>query len=169
MLNLETLVVMYWPINLAAVALLVAAAVWDVRTGTVPPALTLPPLTALLIWRALRGDWVVLLFWAGAFMLWRLHIARGGDVKLLMIEMGLWPSATFVVVASVTVAVLSFVVLVVRYRGVRPLLNHLRSVFLTLPSRQELELYGTPGAFLIVAAAVVYLAWLYGIGLAYGH
>jgi len=151
------------PVNLAALACLVGLAVVDLRTQRVPQSVTLPALVALGLWRLWRGDVVVCLYWLAAFSLYVLHICNAGDVKVLMMELALWPSGTFVVVLGVTVAVVGTAVSIVRLGGARPFLRSLqvagaRLLSRRLPSEAELRFYGSPQVFLYAAGAVVYVA-----------
>ena len=63
-------------------------------------------LALLCLWRLWRADSVVFLYWLAAFSLYALHICGAGDVKVIMIELALWPTPAFVVTLGVTVAVL---------------------------------------------------------------
>ncbi len=156
------------PINLAALVCLAALAVVDLRTRRVPQVVTLPMLVTLGLWRLWRGDAVVFLCWMGAFSLWLFHLCGAGDVKVIMIELALWPSITFVVVLGATVSILGIVVSLMRFRGVAPLLRSLqvagaRLLSGRLPSEAELQFYGLPQVFLYVAGAAVYLALFYSM------
>src|SRR5512137_66220 len=97
------------PINLAAIAALVGLAAIDLRTQRVPQIVTMPLLALLCLWRLSRGDSLVFLYWLAAFSLYALHICGAGDVKVIMIELALWPSVAFVIVLGSTVAVLGVV------------------------------------------------------------
>jgi hypothetical protein len=162
----ESLLVSSLPVNLAALAALVAVSIVDARTRRAPQVVTLPMLAALGLWRLWRGDAVVFLCWMGAISLWLFHLCGAGDVKVIMIELALWPSLTFVVALGVTVALLGSVVSLVRCRGFAPLLRSLqvagtRLLSGRLPSESELQLYGSPQVFLYVAGAAVYQALFY--------
>ncbi len=157
------------PINLAALAGLAALAAVDLRTHRVPQILTLPVLAALGAWRVWRGDWIVVAYWLAAFSLYVFHVCNAGDVKVLMIELALWPSVGFVAVAGVTVAVVGTAVSLARCGGVRPFLRSLqvataRLLAGRLPSEAELRFYGSPQVFLYAAGAAVYLALLHAVG-----
>lgn len=159
------------PINLVALAGLGILAVVDLRTHRVPQILTLPALVALGAWRVWRGDWIVVAYWLAAFWVYVVHVCNAGDVKVLMIELALWPSVGFVAVAGITVAVVGTAVSIVRCGGVRPFLRSLRVAAARLlagrlPSEAELRFYGSPQVFLYVAGAAVYVALLHTV--AYG-
>jgi len=153
------------PINLLAVACLVMLAVVDWRTRRVPQIVTLPALAALGGWRMWRGEAVVFLLWLAAFSLYVFHICGAGDVKVLMIELALWPCVTFVVVLGITVAVAGTVVSVARSGGAKPFLRSMQIAGARLlsghpPSEAELRSRGSPQVFLYVAGAVVYVTML---------
>ena len=154
--------------NLFAVVCLVMLAVVDWRTRRVPQVVTLPALVALGGWRLWRGDWVVLLYWLAAFCLYVFHICNAGDVKVLMIELALWPTATFVVALGVTVAVVGTAVSIARSCGVKPFLRSMRIAGARLlsgrpPSEAELQFYGSPQVFLYVTGAAVYVTLFYSM------
>jgi len=162
----ESLVVSSVPANLAVLVALVAVSIADWRTRRAPQVVTLPMLAALGLWRLWRGDAVVFLCWIGAISLWLFHLCGAGDVKVIMIELALWPSLPFVVALGATVALLGSVVSLVRCRGVAPLWRSLhvagaRLLTGRLPSETELQLYGAPQVFLYVTGAAVYLALFY--------
>ncbi len=146
----------------AIVIYLVSVAFVDMRTNRVPNWLTLPPMVALLVLRAWRGEGLILLaYWVPAFVLWLLNIAGGGDIKLLMVELGLWPSLWFVIVVGCTVSVVGTVVLLSKYKSIPALAKAQYIAIARLlsgahPSRAELEFYGTPGAYLYEVAGAVF-------------
>jgi hypothetical protein len=151
------------PINLAIIAGLVGLAAIDLRTQRVPQSVTMPALALLCLWRLWRGDSVVFLYWLAAFSLYALHICGAGDVKVIMIELALWPTPAFVVTLGVTVAVLGTAVSLTRWRGIRPFWRSMqiaggRLLSGRLPSEAELASAGAPQVFLYVAGAAVYLA-----------
>ncbi len=151
------------PLNLVALAILTALAVADWRTRHVPQVVTLPALAVIAIWRLWHGDVNVWVYWLGAFLLYAAHIYGAGDAKVLMIELGLWPTTTFVSVLGLTVAVLGGIVLAARFRSTRIVAYTLRWAGQRLltgqfPYKSELELYGAPQVYLYVAGAAVYLA-----------
>jgi len=157
------LVVSSLPVNLAALAVLVAVSIVDLRTQRVPQIVTMPLLALLGLWRLWRGDSIVFLYWLAAFSLYAFHICGAGDVKVLMIELALWPSAAFVIVLGSTVAVLGTLVSAVRYRGIRSFLRRVQIAGARLlsgraPSEAELASSGVPQVFLYAAGAAVYLA-----------
>ncbi len=161
-----TLVVSSVPVNLTLLACLAVLAVVDLRTRRVPQIVTMPMLALLCLWRVWRGDWIIFLYWLAAFSLYAFHICGAGDVKVIMIELALWPSVAVVIVLGSTVAVLGTLVSVVRYRGVRPLFRSVQIAGTRLlsgraPSEAELAAFGAPQVFLYVAGAVVYLALSY--------
>jgi Flp pilus assembly protein protease CpaA len=154
------------PLNLAIIAGLVGLAAIDLRTQRVPQSVTMPALALLCLWRLWRGDSVVFLYWLAAFALYALHICGAGDVKVIMIELALWPSVTFVVVLGSTVAVLGTVVSLARYRGVWSLFRSMQIAGARLlsgraPSEAELAASGAPQVFLYAAGAAVYLVLFY--------
>lgn len=148
---------------LIIVIYLVIVALVDMRTNRVPNWLTLPPMAALLVLRAWRGEGLILLaYWAPAFVLWLINVAGGGDIKLLMVELALWPSPWFVAVAGATVALVGTVVLLSRYKSLVSLARAQYAAVARLaagdhPSRPELECYGTPGAYLYEVAGAVFV------------
>ena len=154
------------PINLALIAGLVGLAAIDLRTQRVPQIVTMPLLALLCLWRLWRGDSIVFLYWLAAFSLYAFHICGAGDVKVIMIELALWPTPAFVIVLGLTVAVLGTIASTARYRGVK---LFLRSVHIAggrllsghPPSEAELESSGAPQVFLYVAGAAMYLALSY--------
>lgn len=144
------------------VVYLVVVAFVDMRTNRVPNWLTLPPMAALLVFRAWRGEGLLLLaYWAPAFVLWLLNIAGGGDIKLLMVELGLWPSLWFVIVAGCIISIVGTAVLLSKYKSI-PALAKAQYIAITRllsgahPSRAELEFYGTPGAYLYEVAGAIF-------------
>ena len=154
------------PINLAIIAGLAVLAVIDLHTQRVPQIVTMPVLALLCLWRLWRGDSLVFLYWLAAFSLYALHICGAGDVKVIMIELALWPTPAFIVTLGITVAVLGTAVSLARYRGVRPLFRsmHIASGRLLSgrpPSEAELQSYGSPQVFLYAAGAAMYLALSY--------
>ncbi len=162
------LVVSSLPVNLAALAVLVAVSIVDLRTQRVPQIVTLPLLALLCLWRMWRGDGVVFLYWMAAFSLYAFHICGAGDVKIIMIELALWPSVTFVVVLGSTVAVLGTAVSLARYRGVWPLVRSMQIAAARLLSGRalseaELAASGAPQVFLYAAGAAVHLALSYWV------
>ena len=142
---------------------LVIVAVVDMRTNRVPNWLTLPLLAALLVLRVWRGEGLTLLaYWVPAFGLWLINIAGGGDIKLLMVELALWPSPWFVAVAGGTVAIVGTAVLLSRYKSLTAFARAQYAAITRLaagdhPSRSELELYGTPGAYLYEVAGAIFV------------
>jgi Flp pilus assembly protein protease CpaA len=160
------LVVSSLPVNLTALAVLVAVSIVDLRTQRVPQIVTMPLLALLCLWRVWRGDSIVFLYWLAAFSLYAFHICGAGDVKVIMIELALWPSVTFVIVLGSTVAVLGSVVSLVRYRGVWSLFRSMQIAGARLlsgraPSEAELAASGAPQVFLYAAGAAVYVALSY--------
>jgi len=155
-----------FPINLAAFDCLAMLAIVDLRTRRVPQVVTLPALVALGVWRLWRGDRVIFLYWLAAFALYVFHICNAGDVKVIMIELALWPTPTFIIVLGLTVAVLGTIASMVRYRGVKRFLRSMHIAGGRLlsgrpPSEAELASSGAPQVFLYVAGAAVYLALFY--------
>jgi hypothetical protein len=153
-------------INLAVIAGLAGLAVIDLRTQRVPQIVTMPALALLCLWRLWRGDSLVFLYWLAAFSLYALHICGAGDVKVIMIELALWPTPAFIVTLGITVAVLGTAVSLARYRGVRPLFRSMHIAGGRLlsgrpPSEAELASSGAPQVFLYVAGAAMYLVWSY--------
>jgi hypothetical protein len=164
----DSLTVDSLPVNIFACAVLALLSIVDWKTQRVPNFITLPALAALAAWRVSRGEEIVFLYWLAAFSLYIFHIASAGDVKVIMIELTLWPSMTFVIVMGITVAVIGTTVSIARYRGVRPFLAALQASGARLisgrpPSETELRFYGSPQVFLYAASAVVYLAMFYAI------
>lgn len=164
----DSLTVDSLPVNCGALAVLGLLSFVDWKTQRAPNFITLPALLALAAWRVSRGETVVFLYWLAAFSLYILHVCGAGDVKVIMIELALWPSIVFVVVMGVTVAVLGTAVSIARYRGVRPFLAALQAAGGRLvsgrpPSEAELRYYGSPQVFLYAASAIVYLAMFYAI------
>ena len=154
------------PINLAVIAGLAGLAVIDLRTQRVPQIVTMPMLALLCLWRLWRGEAVVFVYWLAAFTLYVCHICHAGDVKVIMIELALWPTPAFIVTLGITVAVLGTVVSLARYRGVRPLFRsmHIASGRLLSgrpPSEAELASSGASQVFLYVAGAAVHVALSY--------
>lgn len=77
------------------VAVLLAAGIWDLRTGRVPAEITLPLMAAAILRGLLLQDLTFLLAWGMLIAIYLLHILGGGDSKLLMGLFGLFPSVTF--------------------------------------------------------------------------
>ncbi len=164
----DAFVVSSVPVNLAILACLAVLAIVDLRTRRVPQIVTMPLLAILGVWRLGRGDWIVLACWAAAFMLYAFHICNAGDVKVIMVELAVWPSIPFVVVLGVSVAVLGAVVSVARFRGVGPFLRSMQVAGGRLlsgrpPTQAELQAQGLPQVFLYVAGAALYLVMFYGL------
>jgi Flp pilus assembly protein protease CpaA len=162
------LVVSSLPVNLAALAVLVAVSIVDLRTRRVPQIVTMPLLALLCLWRLWRGDSIVFLYWLAAFSLYAFHVCGAGDVKVILIELALWPSAAFVIVLGLTVAVLGTLVSTVHYRSIRACLRRLQIAGARLlsgcaPSETELAASGAPQVFLFVAGAAIYLALSYSM------
>lgn len=167
----------------------------DARTATISNRLTLPAMALLGGWRVVRGacyvlgvaiaqfglstgrweqcsvaDAHALLFvlgaWGFCFALWELHILGGGDVKLLMGILALFPSANFVVFLSLAVLILSLPLLLVRLRGkkLRDFPQALRkrlSAGSLFPTQRELEEEGRPYAWTFCVPGVIYLWFLW--------
>jgi len=154
------------PLNLAVITGLAGLAVIDLRTQRVPQIVTMPTLALLCLWRVWRGDSMVFLYWLAAFALYALHICGAGDVKVIMIELALWPTPAFIITLGITVAVLGTAISLTRWRGLRPFWRSMQIAGGRLlsgrpPSEAELASAGAPQVFLYVAGAAVYLAWSY--------
>ena len=107
-------------LKLALTVYLAIVIVCDLRTRTIPNRLTLPVMAGVLGWQFYKTGWaalVVLPFWAGIFALWTAHLYGGGDAKLLMVLVGLWPRADFLLVEAVISLLVGIPLLVWKYRG----------------------------------------------------
>ena len=105
----------------------------------------------------------MLVAWAIIFGGWKLNIMGGGDAKLLMALFALFPTYNFALTFCLVVLVALLPLLVLQYRGKRPLdalwemVLRLRTGF--FPTREELEETGKPYAWVFCLPGVIYL-WL---------
>ena len=143
---------------------LCTAALWDVRTATIPNWLTLPMMAAVGGWRLYQWSWNVLLIWAMLYLVWRANILGGGDTKLLMGLFALFPTLDFALIFSAVVLIVSVPLIVARHWGKHPadilwaIVDRVQAGRL-LPSREELEEHGQSYAWTFCLPGVIYL-WL---------
>ncbi len=163
-----------WRLGLSAV--LVGLAIWDWRAGVLPNRGTLSvvglgvvslavhifrrtlPLTALL--------WVAS-GWAVCLLVWWLRVVRGGDAKLIMGLLALFPEERFVwlLLGVLLAGAVAAIVLNDGWPGLRRLWALFYTVFVgrTLPTRDEIEAsYQRPGGshrlgYLLCLAGLVFL------------
>jgi Flp pilus assembly protein protease CpaA len=162
-------------VRLGLSIVLVGLGVYDLWRARVPNLVVLPllvttiPLTAI---RLTAGDMslgqvgLIVTTWAVCLCLWSLHIFGGGDMKLVMALVGLFPALEFVLLLSGSVLIGLLVVLACQ--SGRAGLLRLRALLVTaasgsLPTRSEIRAaYATRPSrvtFLISLAACGYL-WL---------
>lgn len=167
-----------WRAGLSAV--LIGLAVWDRRAGLLPNRGTLP-LTGLGL-ASLAAHWlqrtmspsalaVVGGGWAVCLFVWWLRVLRGGDVKLIMSLLALFPEVRFVwiLLAILLVGSLSAIVVKEGRTGLRRLGALFYTVFVgrTLPTRDEIEAsYRQPGGshrlgylFSLAGLVCLWLPW----------
>jgi len=150
---------------------LAAIAIRDLRAGLIPNTWVVPVWWAAGLWQLGHGRWWLLAAWAFLYVLWRLHIMGGGDAKLLMALIALFPSEQFVLVFSAGVVVLGLGILVCEAirRAIRlaqtageiPLaLATVLAPSFQLPQPGDLDRHGRRSAWVFSLAAGVYL-WLF--------
>lgn len=91
------------PRALALAAILVTAGVVDIARGIVPMEITYPLMLAGIVRAVLLGDPSFLLYWLALAIIYLLNVIGGGDVKLLMGLLGLFPHFEFFVVLELVV------------------------------------------------------------------
>jgi prepilin peptidase CpaA len=157
-----------------AVYLTVVAA-WDLKARRIPNRLTLPALGAVLLWRIGRVWWAIadgrsvgpefafLVPWAVLLLVvWPIRVMGGGDVKLLLILFGVFPTFEFLVLVLLVSGVIISSVLLWRY-GRRRRVGQLCSWLVgrlfggrLAPTQEELDTgIGEPTAFLFAAAGML--------------
>lgn len=172
--TLDTLVRDLEPVALALLTIYLAVAgVWDLKTRRVPNFLTLPGMGIVLLGRAIRigiqvhagtlaqAEMAFLLYWAGIWMLWSAGMMGGGDAKLLMVLLGIFPTLEFLLLLLTVTGLTMAVVLVWRYARRRRLGILIKGIWMRLthgrifPTDAELEAMGEPTAFLFAAAGMI--------------
>jgi hypothetical protein len=167
-----------WRLGLSTV--LVALAIWDWRAGLLPNRGTLPviglgvlSLAMRLIQRALPLTTLALvgIGWALCLLVWWLRIFRGGDTKLIMGLLALFPDRRFVwiLLGILFAGALSAIVVREGRTGLRRLgaLFYTVLVGRTLPTRDDIEAsYQQPGGshrlgYLFSLAGLACLWWAY--------
>ena len=152
-------------------AWLVALAVIDRRARRVPNVLVLPVMCGALLWQgyvAFSGQAntvaFVLVCWIALFALWRAHIFGGGDAKLLMALLALFPTTQFLFLLSAVKLLVTVPVLLLKYarRDGRQALSGIRQRLASghlLPEPGDLETQGRPHCWSYAMPGVIYLWW----------
>ena len=149
---------------------LAAISVWDRRQRRVPNWLVLPVMGTAFLWQVyvsiVQRQTTVLfagIAWAVVFALWRGHVFGGGDAKLLMALLALFPTTEFLVLFSVVVCLLSIPLLIHKHVrvGGRPLLNARQRLAggHLLPTAEELRTEGRPHCWTFALPGVIYVWW----------
>ena len=145
-------------------AFLVSGAVCDLRSRQVPPLLTLPAMAVVGGVRFREAHHEVFISWLVIFLLWSVHFFGGGDAKVLMVEIALFPGPGFLVTLSLFALACSVPMLVVKYRRSSPLVlarSFAQRVWTgnLLPTGRGLKEEGRPTTWIFALAGMAY-AWL---------
>lgn len=167
--------------NWATLPLLFGGALWHLLGGAwlVPLVLALvllaserriPLAVALILVPGLlafaTGTTVLIgVAWLTIWLLWEMHILGGGDAKLAMGLVGLFPTMEFVWLMLAASLLGSMAVLLIKHRW--RVFAHVAASAVTLfggalPTRDELETNGQPMAFVYAAAGIAYVWWSRG-------
>lgn len=91
------------PRALILATMLFAAGIIDRVKGVVPMEITYPLMLAGIVHAIVVGDPSFLLYWFALAVIYLFNVIGGGDVKLLMGMLGLWPHLEFFVVVEIVV------------------------------------------------------------------
>lgn len=162
------------PVGLALFAIYLAVAgAWDLKTRRVPNFLTLPGMGIVLLGRVIRiglqihagvlaqAEMAFIFYWAGIWILWNAGLMGGGDAKLLMVLLGIFPTLEFLTLLLAVSGLTMAAVLVWRYARRKRLGIFIKGFFTRLthgrifPTNAELDAMGEPTAFLFAAAGMI--------------
>ena len=141
-------------------------AIWDARNARIPNWLTFPIMLVAGGYRLYEGRWHFAWAWVVIFLLWQLNVLGGGDAKLLMGLVALFPEPLFLLVFAMVGLTVRVPLIVRKYWGRRPLdlmasvINRLRGGRF-VPSRAELQKHGHSYAWTYCLPGVIYL-WFFG-------
>lgn len=168
-----------WPLLAASVGVRAWLGSWAlpvlviglVLADLAPPKLRFPLVAVLvggaLVWAWLSNDgvmWFLALWYGLVYLLWLLKVTGGGDVRLVMTLLALYPDARMawaLWIGWLLVALAWYVRLYGRYgpllaeQGVKGVLQR------PLPDRKELEQRGRPTIPGLALGAIAYLLWTF--------
>jgi len=159
-------------VKAACSAWMIVVSAWDARERRIPNALTLPAMLIALGWQVYLliaqgagGLWSALIAWLILFLLWQAHVIGGGDAKVLMALVAMFPTLQFLLLFSLVKLVVTIPLLVKKYWGQRPadLLGQARervSSARILPDEQELQTLGQSNCWTYCLPGIIYLWWL---------
>lgn len=138
-------------VRLALSAALIGLGLYDLWRARVPNLIVLPlllatlPLNALRLWQGTLNGWDLALLaaaWLACLFLWVTRAFGGGDAKLMMALMGLFPNERMVLMLLLTL--LAGLMLVLISNEGRAGLSRLGALFITaatgiLPTRAEIQ------------------------------
>jgi len=155
--------------------LLIILAVYDLRRGRVPNWIVWPLMMAailLTITRLVSGSLslnqigLIVVVWIACFVAWQRHVFGGGDVKLVMALIGLFPDVRMLLTILLSL-LLGLIVALLWRDGMKGLRRQIAILFLVaqgqLPSQAEIaEAYASRSiriTFAISLGGLIYL-WL---------
>ncbi|MFN2250845.1 MAG: prepilin peptidase [Anaerolineae bacterium] len=112
-------------VKIAVVAWMVTVAVMDHWSGRIPNWMTAPVFLGVGLFRIYQGFTVsptyflLLVAWAGIFVLWMLHFIGGGDAKFLMGIYALFPNMEFTTVLALILLLTTVPLFIMEMRGRR--------------------------------------------------
>ena len=151
---------------------LVLVSIIDRRRRRVPNVLTLPFMFGFFLWQLYfsitnRSNTIlfVVAAWAVLFGLWRLCILGGGDTKLLMALLAIFPTTQFLILLSLVKLIVSVPLLIAKYvrgGGLQALQNARDRLAggQFFPRQEELMSEGRPHCWSYALPGVIYLWWL---------
>jgi len=142
-------------------ALFVWIALNDLKTRRVPNLVTYPLIAIGVVHAIAHGDGSFLLYWVVVFSLWTTRFMGGGDAKLLMGLLGLFPDLELAWLMAASILATGIPYLLYKYRHEwRTVPSALFWRLVTrqlLPSQAEFEKEAVPYAFSFCLGCSVYL------------